>query len=569
MQHLQNRIALGLGEIPADLLLRNVRLVNTLSGEIHACHLAVGQGLVLGFEEYPAHRVIDCQGQYLAPGFIESHMHLESTLLAPVELARAMAARGTAAVVCDPHEIANVLGIKGLKYMLQACRDLPVQIFFMLPSCVPATHLETAGAGISAADMQDLLGSYGSRFLGLAEVMNFPGVLARDPGLLAKLELTRDLIQDGHAPGLSSQGLNAYILAGPSSEHECSALEEGREKLRKGMQIFIRQGTSEQNMQELLPLVSDFNWPRFCLVSDDLHPLDLASQGHLDRILRQAVAAGLDPVRALQMVSINPARHFGLRGKGALAPGYQADMVLLQDLQDFKISQVFLQGRPLQEIEFPAHKGSSPSDMHLAKLQEGCFRIPAGSGLLRVIGLVPGQILTKALQLPPRLSQGQAIADPERDLAKLAVLERHRASGNIGLGFVQGLGLKAGALASTVAHDSHNLIIAGASDSDMLAAALRIQEMQGGMAVALDGRILAELPLPIAGLMSDQSLPEVVQVMHDFNQACRQMGLQAQDPFMLLSFLALPVIPELRLTDLGLVDVGSFDFVDLWTEEPS
>jgi len=403
----QEMILAARGRSPADLLLTNVRLVNTLSGEIHPANIAVRDGVVLGFEDYPARRIVDGAGSFVCPGFIEAHIHIESTLLAPPVFAEAVAARGTAAVVCDPHEIANVLGVAGIEYVLQSTRNLPVAIFCMLSSCVPATHLENAGARLGVDEMRGLLRTYPGRFPGLGEMMNYPGVIHGDPDVLAKLDLAGDMVLDGHAPGLSGLDLNAYILAGPGSDHECVSLEEAREKLRKGMHVMIRQGTSQHNMAELLPLVTEHNWPGFSLVSDDRHPEDLAGLGHVDDNLRRAVGLGLDPVRAVQMATINPARYFRLRGRGAVAPGFRADLVLVEDLTDFRITDVYLAGTPLAECSFDAKVAPPGNSMHVHKLDGNSFAIAAAGSLARVIEIIPGQIVTRAAVGRPVIRDGR------------------------------------------------------------------------------------------------------------------------------------------------------------------
>ncbi len=553
------------GKNGADLLITNVNLVNTLSGSIERCNVAVKDGVIIGFENYRAEKTVDGQGGFLCPGFIEAHIHIESTLLTPPEFARAVAARGTAVVVCDPHEIANVLGVEGIQYFIRSSADLPVSVYFMLPSCVPATHLETAGAVLDVPELSILLEKYPDRFLGLGEMMNFPGVIHNDPGVMAKLEMSSNLLIDGHAPGLSGKDLNAYILAGPGSDHECVSPAEAKEKLGKGMHIMIREGTSEHNLEDLLPVVNDLNWPNFSLVSDDRHPTDLAGPGHLDYNLRRAVSLGMDPVRAVQMVTINPARYFGLKHRGALAPGYRADMVLLEDLEDFQVQQVFLQGRRREECLFENIVDPPGNSIHISGLNEKSLHVPARGKKILVMDLVQGQIYTRRGEAKPRVVHGLVQADPENDLAKLVVAERHRSTGNVGLGFVRGLGLKKGAIASTVAHDAHNLIVAGSNDQDILAAAEEVQRMKGGLAAVADEKVLASLALPVAGLMSDRPLREVTYAMDLMKQACIAMGFGHENPFMILSFLALPVIPELKLTDMGLVDVGQFRLVDLWS----
>ncbi|MFP4400020.1 MAG: adenine deaminase [Desulfonatronovibrio sp.] len=562
----QEMIKAARAETKADLLLTNIKLVNTISGNIYPADVAVKNGIVLGPGQYSAPKVVDGKGAYLCPGFIEAHIHIESTLLDPLVFAETVASMGTSTVVCDPHEIANVLGVPGIEYFIQSTRDLPIDIYFMLPSCVPATSLENSGAKLGVTEMQKLLRKYPDRFPGLGEMMNFPGVIHQDPEVMAKLEMAENMVIDGHAPGLSGMDLNAYILAGPGSDHECVRLDEAREKLEKGMHIMIRQGTSQHNMADLLPLVNDHNWPFFSLVSDDRHPEDLADQGHVDDNLRRAVSLGLNPVRAVQMVTINPARYFGLKHRGAIAPGCFADMVLVDDLKDFNIRQVYLKGKALEDYTFQRRIAAPGNSMHIKELTEISFEIPALKEKVRAIQVIPGQIVTKTSIAKPVVRDNKALADAKNGLIKLAVVERHRATGNIGLGFVKGLGLERGALASTVAHDSHNLIIAGTNDRDMLVAAREAMNMGGGLIAVQDAKVLGAVPLPIAGLMSDKPLKNVVGFMRELDMACHAMGMTHSNPFMILSFLALPVIPELKLTDKGLVDVSKFEIVDLWVD---
>lgn len=565
---IEDRIKAARGELEADLLVSNCRVVNVLSGAIHRADLGIYDGIFLGFGDYRAKEVLEAENRYLCPGFIEGHIHLESSLLSPVEFARTAARRGTAGVVCDPHEICNVLGPEGVRYMLSVTEDLPLAVSCLLPSCVPATRLETAGGRLDADDLRRLLQEYPGRILGLAEVMNVPGVLAGDPGILAKLDLFRDRVIDGHCPGLSGKDLNGYILAGPASEHEASTLPEAREKLEKGLHLMIRQGSSGQNLHDLLPVVNDLNVANISLVSDDLHPDDLLHQGHLDHTLRLAIAAGLDPIRAIQMVTVNTARYFGLKNMGAVAPGYRADFVLLNDLESVDIEAVFLKGRKVRDQDFAKANLILPkSSVTLKAVSEQTFDIdsPGPEARARGLEVIPGQILTRSKTVIPGYASGLAQADPEQNLAKLAVLERHQGTGNIGLGFVVGLGLQAGAIGSTVAHDSHNLILAGMNDPDMALAARVVQDMGGGIVVVHGQEVLASLPLPIAGLMSPWGIEDVVTVLKDLKEAAAWLGCRDTiNPFMLLSFLALPVIPQLRLTDQGLVDVERFTFVPLW-----
>lgn len=566
MPVLTDLIAAARREQTVDLLVRDVRLVNVLSAETHPAHIAVKDGIVIGFEEYEAETVVDGGGRHCVPGLIDGHIHIESTLLSPPRFAAVAARHGTAAVICDPHEIANVMGAAGIEYMLAASAGLPLSVFVMMPSCVPATHMETSGAVLTAADVRDFLARYPDRILGLAEMMNYPGVLVGDPEVLAKLAAAQGFVIDGHAPLLQGPDLNAYILAGPGSDHETTTVAEAREKLRKGMHLFIREGTQEQNMHELVQVLNDGNSHNTSFVCDDRLVDDLVGHGHLDDILRKAMAAGVPPVRAVQMATINTARYFRLHRRGALAPGWRADFVLLDDLPNFAIADCYLTGRRVADSSFAAAAPFIANTMRVANLQEEALRVPAAAGRLRTIGVVAGQIVTDQLLLEPKIVRGMAVADPERDLAKLAVFERHQASGRVGLGFVTGLGLRRGALAGTVAHDSHNLIVGGMSDADMIAAAREVVRIGGGLAVTCDGVVLASLSLPIAGLMSDAPVEEVQTGLQAINDALGRLGYALGSPFAALSFLALPVIPALKLTDRGLVDVNRFEIVPLWTE---
>ncbi|HDS16531.1 MAG TPA: adenine deaminase [Proteobacteria bacterium] len=566
MKKIDYYLELARGRMPADLLLRNLRLVNVLSGEIHATSVAIADGIFLGLGDYPAREQIDCGGRYLVPGLIEGHIHIESSQILPAEFARLVAAHGTAAVVADPHEIANVMGVDGVEFMLAATAGLPVSFFFMVPACVPSTTMETAGDRLDAVAVTELLQKYPERLLGLAEVMNFPGVLKREPETMAKIRACAGRIIDGHAPQLSGFDLNAYILAGPGSDHEATTLSEAREKLRAGMHLMLREGSREHNLDDLIPLINRHNQANCSLVSDDRHVGDLLDKGHLDYSIRKAIAGGLDPLTAIQMATINPARYFGLKKRGAVAPGYRADAILLDDLAGFVIDRVFLAGRLQREADFRSPLQALPGNtVLLPALSEKSFAIPVrGRGLL-VIGMIPGQLVTRKLILDAKLEEGLAVADPERDLAKLAVLERHHGSGRIGLGFVQGLGLRRGALAGTVAHDAHNLIVAGVSDADMLLAAQTVKAMGGGLAVVANGRVLGRLPLPVAGLMSVEKAETTAAALKKLQAQAAFLGAE-HDPFMTISFLALPVIPALKLTDRGLVDVERFQLVELWSE---
>ncbi|WP_449246965.1 adenine deaminase [Desulfarculus baarsii] len=558
------------GDRPAQLLLENCRLVNVFSGQVEQTAVAVDDGVVVGLGEgYEGIERIDLDGAYLSPGFIDGHLHVESSFLSPAQFARAVCPLGTSAVVADPHEIANVMGVEGFSAMIDASEDLPVTFFFNASSCVPASPLQDSGAVLGAAEMS-LLARH-PRVLGMAELMNFPGTVAGFPDILAKLEAFRGRPIDGHAPLLGGKGLNAYLLAGADSDHECTSLAEAEEKLAKGMWIMIRQGTHAHNMLDLLPLVTPRTERRCLLVCDDRQADTIAQRGHLDDLLRLAVDNGLDAPTAIRLVSLNPARRFGLSRRGAIAPGYVADMVALQDLRDFQVTKVWRAGKLVAENGRCLHPCQTPfSDaarqtMRLPALNEDLLRAPAGGKRARVMALIANQILTDENVVATPQRDGQLVADPERDLALLFIIERHKASGRRGVGLMRGLGIIDGALASSVAHDSHNLVLVGADRPSMLAAARAVAAMGGGLAVAKGGRVLATLALPLAGLMSDAPYEDVAAEISELNMAAAQV-CRFRDPFMALSFAALEVIPHLKLTDQGLVDVDAFGHVSLYVD---
>ncbi|MBI4286545.1 MAG: adenine deaminase [Chloroflexi bacterium] len=559
-------VSVARGKAPADLILANCRIVNVFSGEIEPGNIAICVDRIAGIGDYhEARQVIDLKGKYVAPAFIDGHTHVESSLLDIGQYARAVVPRGTLAVVTDLHEIANVCGPVGIKYVMSYARRLPLDLFLMAPSCVPATHLETSGASIGAGDIRQLLRWKGC--IGLGEVMNFPGVLAADANILDKIDLAKDKVVDGHAPGVSGRDLNAYIAAGIGSDHESVRLEEAREKLRRGMHIMIREGSSEKNLATLLPLVTDNTYPRCLLVVDDRSCADLLREGDIDAVVRQAVRRGLDPIRAIRMATINTAAYFKLDGLGAIAPGYRANLIVLDDLVNLHPEMVFYQGhlvarqgRPV----FPQPRRPARAltgTVHIKPFSPNALALHVSAETVPVIEIVPGQIITRKRLEKVKTANGAAVPDTGRDILKLVVVERHRATGNMGLGLVTGFGLKRGALASSVAHDSHNIVAVGASDADIFAAVKEIERLQGGLVVAANGKVLASLSLPIAGLLSPEPLETVVAKHEALDKAAKDLGARLPAPFATLSFLALPVIPELRLTDRGLVDVSQFQLI--------
>jgi adenine deaminase len=570
---LEGLIQVARGDAPADLLLTDCRLVNVYTGEIYQTEVAlVGQAIAGIGPGYGAKRTLSLGGRYLCPGFIDAHVHVESTMLLPTEFAHAVVPLGTTTVVSDPHEIANVCGLAGIRYLLDVSEHAPMTVFANAPSCVPATPMSTAGASLNVEDLRVLRDD--PRVLGLAEMMNFPGVVSAVPEVLAKLEAYADRPIDGHAPGLSGPPLNAYIGAGIGSDHECSTADEALEKVRLGMRVLIREGTATRDLAALLPAVTPENARRFCLCTDDRHPADLLNEGHIDALVRAATSGGADPVTAIRMATLNPAEWFRLWDRGAIAPGKRADLVAFSDLNDLRADMVFVGGRLVaQDGACLVEREPVPVDDRAVRSSvrvnwdELDLRVPAGGAAMRVIGAVGDQVVTQHHLLEPTVQDGEAVADPARDLLKLAVIERHRGTGNLGLGFIQGIGLRRGAIASTVCHDHHNLIVAGADDASMMTAVRGVAEMGGGEVVADGDRILERLPLPIAGLMSDRPITEVYRNQNAMLDAAAGLGCSIPDPFMTLSFMALEVIPSLKLTDQGLVDVDRFTLVDLWIVE--
>lgn len=568
--HLPHLLAVARGDEPADLLLRNARLVNVLSGEVYQTGIAIASGRIAGLgEDRPARTTIDLEKRFVAPGLIDAHVHIESSLVTPPELARAVVPRGVTTVVTDPHEIGNVLGLPGIRFMLESSEGLPLDVLVNAPSCVPASRLETSGARLEAEDLRTLLDH--PRVLGLAEVMNYPGVIQGDPGVLAKLRAFAGRPIDGHCPGLKGHELDAYAAAGIGSDHECVTADEARDKLRAGLAVFLREASAARNLLDLLPAVSSATERRICLCTDDRLPEDLLEEGSIDHLVRFAIRGGVDPVTAFRMATLNPAEHYGLRDRGAVAPGRRADLFVFSNLSAPRAEMVFRAGELVAEdgtlaVPLPARTAADLPPSVRIDASRLDFAIPATGSTIRVIGAVPDQLVTESLVLPATVQDGFAVADPSRDLLKMAVIERHHASGGLGLGFIRGVGLQRGAIAGTVAHDHHNLVVIGADDRSMRTAALAVAEAGGGQAVAVGDEVLSLLPLPIAGLLSDRPIEEVARGARELRDTARQLGSRLREPFMALSFFALEVIPALKLTDHGLVDVERFRVVGLFVD---
>jgi adenine deaminase len=561
-------IAVARGDAEPDLVIEGARVFCAFTREWLDGDVALADGRIAGVGTYEGGGRIEARGRYLVPGFIDAHMHVESSKLTPAEFARAVLPHGTTAIVCDPHEVANVLGSDGVHWMLDASEDLPLTVFAMAPSCVPASDFESPRRELTTGDMEAILRR--KRALGVAEMMNFPGVIAGDPEVLAKLRVEGASHTDGHAPGVLGRELDAYAAAGIRSDHEATTYEEALEKRRRGLWVLIREASNARNLRALLPLVREFG-PEFCaFCTDDREPDFLVREGHINQMCRVAVAEGIAPEDALVMATVNAARAHALADRGAIAPGYHADLVLLDDLEQFAPALVLAGGRvaardgraePFPKPEVPSHVLQT---VRTAPVTAEDLALDAdGSAHVRVIEIVPEQLITLAREEEPSLEDGRVVADPARDLAKIAVIERHHATGRVGTGLVTGFGLHRGAFASTVAHDAHNVVVVGVDDASMLACAARLQELGGGIVVADGGSVRGELALPVAGLLSDRPAEEVVERLEELQALLADQGVRTVAPFMTLSFLALSVIPALKITDQGLVDVERFALVPL------
>jgi adenine deaminase len=561
VDRLARRIAVARGDEPADLVVRGGRVFSSFTREWLDADVAIVDGVVAGVGRYEGAESLDAAGRYVAPGFIDAHMHLESVKLLADEFARLVLPLGTTAVVADPHEIANVLGVDGVHWLLDASSNLQLEVFFMAPSCVPASPFESPRRALTTGDLEALMRR--RRVLGLAEMMNFPGVVGGLASELEKLGLEGAGHVDGHAPGLLGKELQAYAAAGLASDHEALTVEEGRERLRAGMWLLIREASMARNLQALLPLVHEFGPGRIAFCTDDRDPEDIADAGHVNGMVRDAVAAGIAPEDALVMASLHPAQWHRLQRHGAIAPAYQADLLLLPDLESFVPDAVLKCGLPLEPIPRVEVPDWVRHTVRIQPVRAEDFAIPWPGGSARAIGLVTDQVVTESLVVEPAIHDGHAVASVGQDLAKIAVVERHLATGRIGLGFVSGSGLRSGALASTVAHDAHNLVVVGMGDEDMAFAVSYLAELGGGIVAVEAGRVLAECPLAIAGLLSEAPLDVVIAQSRACNEAAAQLGWSGATPFLTLAFLALSVIPSLKITDRGLVDVDRFEIVPI------
>jgi len=556
---LSRRLAVARGDEPADLVIRGGRVLSVFTREWLETDVAVVDGWIAGLGEYEGAETLDASGRYVVPGFIDAHMHLESSKLLVDEFARLVLPFGTTAVVADPHEIANVLGTDGVHWLLDATAGLPLDVYFMASSCVPASQFESPRRELTPGDLDALLRR--RRVIGVAEMMNFPGVINASPAELAKLELAEHV--DGHAPGVLGRSLNAYAAAGIRSDHEAYTVDEGRERLRAGLWLLIREGSAARNLHALLPLLAEYGPGRIAFCTDDREPEHITDDGHINGMVRDAVAFGIAPEDALVCATLSPSLWHGLSHVGAVAPGYQADLLVLPDLERFVPERVLKSGRPAAEIPHAHVPDWVRQTVRIGAIGPEKFRIPWSGGDARVIGIIPGQIITDSLVETIEPHAGEALADPTRDLAKIAVVERHLGTGRVGLGFVRGFGLERGALASTVAHDAHNVVVVGMNDASMAAAVRRLANRGGGIVVVDGAAVLAELPLPVAGLLSDAPLDEVVAGSRAVIEAARELGCELESPLQHLAFLALSVIPSLKVTDRGLVDVDRFELVPL------
>lgn len=567
---LAQMIDVASGRTRADLVLKNANVVNVFSGDITHGDIAIHGPYIAGIGDYVGQEVYDLKGKYVAPSFIDGHVHVESSMVMPIQYAKAVVPHGTGAVVADPHEIANVLGMEGIMYMSKSMRGGPLDFYIMLPSCVPSTDLETNGVSLDFLDIKPLMTEH--NVLGLAEVMNYPGVIYRDPAVLEKISIALSMEKrvDGHAPELDGLDLNAYAAARITSEHECTTLDEAKRKLERGMHIHIREGSTARNLEALAPLIEPQTAMQCSFVTDDRNTLDLITKGHIDSMIRSAIELGVDPIQAIKVATFSTAKHYGLQFIGAIAPGYHADLVVLDSLEKVNVLRVYKQGilvskkgKILQDFGIQEQPRLRRS-VNIHYLEPEDFQVKARGTHMNVIGMIPHQIVTERLIEEVKVADDLVMTDIDNDIVKISIIERHNASEPSALGFVKGMGIQEGAMVSSIAHDSHNIVAVATNDNDLIAAAIQIVRMQGGIAIVKDGKVLESLPLPIAGLMSDQSLEYVSEKLKLLKDSAHKLGTSLDEPFMAMAFLSLPVIPKLKITDRGLIDVERFRIIDLF-----
>ena len=573
MNELKNLIKLSLNEIKPDLVLKRGNIINVFTNEIIKCDVAIDNGIIVGLGNYQGKKEIDMNNKYIVPGFIDSHLHIESTMLTPGEFCKAVLPRGTTTVIADPHEIANICGLDGINYMLEESKSLPMDIFYMLPSCVPCTDFESSGAILKAKDLQSLINK--NMILGLGEMMNYPGVISRNDEVLEKLKLTGDnnKIIDGHGPHIKDKELNAYIISGVSTEHECATIEEMIDRLRLGMYVMIREGSAAKNLKDLIKGVNKDNISRCLLCSDDKHPQEIINKGHINHSVKLAIKGGIDPIDAIKMATINAATCYNLKNKGAIAPGYDADLLIIDNLNDFNIEKVYKRGILVGEGNKPlfnyksnnSYENSVINTVNIRDIKKEDLEIEVTNDEVNVIKVMPHSLETRKVIRKIKTKDNKFVFDKNMDIIKMAVIERHNKSNNMGLALVENFRLKNGAIASSIAHDSHNLIVIGDNDEDIICAIEEVKRCEGGIAISSNKKILASLQLEIAGLMSSESiefvsfkLEKMMSIAYDNLNINREI-----DPFMTLSFMALPVIGDLKLTDKGLFDVREFNFIDI------
>ncbi len=562
-ERLERLIDQGTGRTPADIVLKGGRFFDLVTGELVRSDIAISGDTIVGTcGDYNGKAEIDISGKIVVPGFIDTHLHIESSLVTPHEFDRCVLPYGVTTVICDPHEIANVLGEDGIRYFLESAEQTIMDIRVQLSSCVPATHLETSGADLPIEKLLPFRDH--EKVIGLAEFMNFPGVIHKDPVCMAKLAAFQGAHIDGHAPLLSGNDLNGYLAAGIRTEHECTSAEEALEKIRKGMHILVREGSVSKDLMALLPIITERLSPHLALCTDDRNPLDIAEQGHLDYMIRTAIKNGVEPLAVYRAASISAARAFGLRDRGLVAPGWRADLVILDSLENCKADMVFSAGRKVTSALFETRKPVAPVGLDSVKarpVNAAHFGVPVADGETSVIGVMPGKIITEHRRYRLPVKGNQTAVDLDNDIIKVAVIERHGKNGNHANGFVQGFGLKKGAIASTVGHDSHNICVVGVSEDDMAMAANRLGDIKGGFVVVEDGKVTGEIPLPLAGLMSLEPYETVRDTLHELRKAAYALGTTLEEPFLQVAFLPLPVIPHLKISDRGMVDVDQFKLI--------